>query len=621
MLLLLVSYQGKAQLSRDTVIIKEVIISGHKSDAVLPGFTRTEIDTAVLENFSLRTVAEAISLSSNIYIKSYGNGGTATSSIRGTGASGTQVTWNGIRLDNPMLGQPDLAILTTGMTDKINIYAGGSSMLLNSGSSGGIISLESAPDWDSRTKISFSPGVGSFGKYGALVTAETGSGNFNSVTKAFIQSSENNFTYIDDVSRAGSFKAVRHHNEVRQKSFMQELYNKLPGGVLSAHLWYQHAQRNLPSSLLTEFAGERQKDVSFRSILHYENERNYSLTAAYIMSDLNYTNRLVDIDSRNHSDGVVFKAGVKKNISNIVGMGLIFNEEFTSVRSNNYDGKAFRNSADISLSLQSISSEVIRGSFLVRQILYNHRLLVPDFSTGIMVKPFASKEYFIKSNFSRNSRIPTMNDLYWYPGGNPDLKNEYAIMSELGIKIDESISSFRLRYDMTLFRSSIRDMIQWRPGEFNYWNAENISNVLTRGIESSVSLLFSQGKLSSVLKAGYSYTRSTDETEKKSNNQLVYIPENMANGSFRFNYGIFHSEWLTNLTGIRFTSVDNDDFLPSFIVNNLSAGIRYKRSWGLADLSFGIDNIFNVSYQNIAYYPLPGRSFELRLLAQITLRK
>jgi hypothetical protein len=30
-----------------------------------------------------------------------------------------------------------------------------------------------------------------------------------------------------------------------------------------------------------------------------------------------------------------------------------------------------------------------------------------------------------------------MNDLYWSPGGNPDLANEYAIMPEIGIELNE----------------------------------------------------------------------------------------------------------------------------------------------------------------------------------------
>ena len=36
------------------------------------------------------------------------------------------------------------------------------------------------------------------------------------------------------------------------------------------------------------------------------------------------------------------------------------------------------------------------------------------------------------------------------------------------------------------------------------------------------------------------------------------------------------------------------------------------------DINFNVDNLFNVNYQTIAYYPLPGRSYSIKILFQIT---
>src|SRR5512133_558657 len=118
-IILLITSQVNAQhgISGDTVKINEVVISGKKPSGTLPGFKTETVDTSVMSRYSLGSVAEAISVNSPVFIKNYGSGGSATPSLRGTGASGTQVTWNGLRIDNPMLGQSDLSILPAGMTD------------------------------------------------------------------------------------------------------------------------------------------------------------------------------------------------------------------------------------------------------------------------------------------------------------------------------------------------------------------------------------------------------------------------------------------------------------------------------------------------------------------------
>ena len=82
-----------------------------------------------------------------------------------------------------------------------------------------------------------------------------------------------------------------------------------------------------------------------------------------------------------------------------------------------------------------------------------------------------------------------MNDMYWVPGGNPELKNEYAYIYELVYEMNQKISDrLNIKYDLSVFRYNIKDMIEWHPGEYSYWTADNIENVNSTGCESSVSL-------------------------------------------------------------------------------------------------------------------------------------
>ncbi len=621
-LLIPISVTGQTSVYNDTIKISEVVISGKRATAELPGYKTVSIDSINLSDYSHRTVAELLSLKSGIFIKSYGMGGTATPSFRGTGAGHTQVAWNGISIGSPMLGQTDLSLLPAGMTDNIQISFGGASMALNSGGIGGMINLESKPEWNKRTSVSVSPGAGSFGHYSTMVSLSTGTTGFQSKTNAFYSTTENNFRYLNSYISATPVLETRTNNQVRHKGFIQELHYKWQDNVLSARLWYQSAQRNLPSSMLIPQQGspEKQSDESVRLMLNYSIEKAGSkifITGAWMTSNLNYVNTLASIDSRNLSNNAVIKAGAEREIFGNTTMMMILSEEISQVRSNNYDGNVSRNSTTLTVSAESRISDIIGTSFLIREILDRNKLLVPDFSAGIEFRLAESRKDIIKANISRNSKIPTMNDMFWVPGGNSGLKNEYAFIYELSYKMNRDISGvLKFDYDISLFRNSIKDMILWRPGTYSYWTADNIQNVNTMGVETSFSLNYKSEWFTSSLDASYSYTRAFDASDETQKNQLLYIPENQAGVSLKTIYRNISLTWFSNLTGRRFITADNSKALPGYNINTISTGYNIRMKKHLFGIHFYIDNLFNVYYQSIAYFPLPGRSYSMKLLIQ-----
>jgi iron complex outermembrane receptor protein len=97
----------------------------------------------------------------------------------------------------------------------------------------------------------------------------------------------------------------------------------------------------------------------------------------------------------------------------------------------------------------------------------------------------------------------------------------------------------------------------------------------------------------------------------------MYIPENQARASIRIAYKNIYSMWLANFTGDRYITTDNSKFLPGYLINNLTTGIKLPLKASSIDINLSIDNIFNVNYQSIAYYPLPGRFFNMKILLQL----
>lgn len=170
--------------------------------------------------------------------------------------------------------------------------------------------------------------------------------------------------------------------------------------------------------------------------------------------------------------------------------------------------------------------------------------------------------------------------------------------------------------ELSYFNNYIRDMIQWHPGESYFWIADNIGSVNSSGLESSVSVKYAVKNLTVNLNAGYSYTRASETSggaAETTGKQLIYVPEHQANGLLHVTYKNFYTTWVTNITGRTYTTADNAGFLKGYTINNFTNGVKFSIKENVIDLRFKIENIFNVSYKTIAYYPQPGRSYFLTL--------
>ncbi|MBN2633494.1 MAG: TonB-dependent receptor, partial [Bacteroidales bacterium] len=242
-------------------------------------------------------------------------------------------------------------------------------------------------------------------------------------------------------------------------------------------------------------------------------------------------------------------------------------------------------------------------------------LLVPDFSAGIEIRTLRGEEHYLKLNTARNSKIPSLNDRFWNPGGNPGLKNEYAFSFEAGYSIYHEIGNYvSLSSELNYFNNFIRNMIQWYPDSSYFWTAGNIGKVNSEGIEYSLGVKYSSGDFVLDFSGMWSYTDARDITSSETNGKhLVYVPRHKINGIIRLTYNNLFTEWMTGFTGKTYTSADNTAMLSDYLINSFTAGYGIHPGRTSADVRLRIDNIFNRHYQTIQYYPQPGRSFLLSL--------
>src|SRR5688572_3357267 len=162
LLLWLYALTSLAQIA-DSVVLQEVTILDRRLfDKENAGSKETHVDSVILSEHQNHTLSEVLAQTTPIFIKSYGRGSMATASFRGTAPSHTQVLWNGMSINSPMLGMVDFSLIPVYFMDDLTLKHGVASTEDISGALGGSISMNNKPDWNNTLSGNMVVGGGSF---------------------------------------------------------------------------------------------------------------------------------------------------------------------------------------------------------------------------------------------------------------------------------------------------------------------------------------------------------------------------------------------------------------------------------------------------------------------------
>jgi iron complex outermembrane receptor protein len=313
------------------------------------------------------------------------------------------------------------------------------------------------------------------------------------------------------------------------------------------------------------------------------------------------------------------KTGFESDINEKTRMNFILYDEYSIVNSVNYSGIKTRNLAGVTISLKRKFGEKLGYTALLTQSIKDNGFLIPAFSAGMDYKLLRDREYFLKINFSHNSKIPSLNDMYWNPGGNIHLKNEYSYTGELTYEMSNRLTpSMNINSQLSMYLISIDNMIKWTPGTSGYWSPSNVEMASSSGLEGNISFSYISNSLRISINTKYAWNRAhitkSSDGESITGKQLVYVPEHQFNASIRTTYGNYYFMWMSCLTGRRYTSTDNSQYIPGYFLNNASAGVKIGSGKSIVDFNLKFENLFNVNYQAIAWYPMPGRSAVISII-------
>ena len=620
----------------DTIQLHEVSIL-HRESMPEAASISTVVDSASMKHMQSRSLSELLSHRTSVYIKSTGRGALSTASFRGTDASHTKVYWNGIRINSPMVGQVDFSLIPVWLLDELSLLHGGSSLSEGSGAFGGAVLMENNADWKDGLSAGLNQEVGSFATFSTYGKLGVGNKKIRSETRIYRTSSANDYRYYNTDVIPHSYENLE-DAAYRNTGIQQELYIRpADSHTLSLQLWYQDAIRNLPSVMSYEGTGrdESQADRDLRTTLewnYYTPMAKLILRSGYMNSHLRYYLFQEDIDyarfdskSQENSLFNTFQADVKGGEKSRLVFRVDYNLHQAEIldQTRGYGYRHHRNEVSLYGAYYRQMGEDWLTFILARQEWADGEWLPLMPSAGFRYRVMGRDDLSLKGSLSRNYNLPSLNDLYWIPGGNPDLKPEQGINSDVGLHYSLNKKKTILSASLTGFAARVTDWIIWRPTSFRYWEADNLSKVFSRGLEARVGMDISRSGVRSSLKANYALTRSTYESTQGSNNtsrggQLVYIPVHTANIYLNISYSGYYLSTSISYTGKRHTQPSNEStsyllVLNPYVLTDLYAGKEINIGRSRAGLQFVIYNLLNINYQTVLSRPMPLRNYALGL--------
>ncbi len=614
----------QAQNLADTVILlREVRI---KASIPVPekGLVKTRVDSSAIQKAFNISLGELLSENTPVFIRSYGPGALSTVSFRGTASSHTRIVWNGIPLNSPLTGQADLSLVPVFLIDEINLFHGGSTLHEGPGALGGSIHLRTRTGWYEGFSGSAIQGIGSFDTYQSFLTLGGGNTKWQTNFRVFHQRSENDFTFYNDAN--GLWRYEKQKNADYAKTGAQgEVYMRTySGGTVSVHAWIQESDRNLPPIMSYQGSerDENQKDrdlhLTASWIRHGEKFRSELITG-FSHQDLRYRlanhtegGILQNFDTQNEFEGLYNRHKLEIRISPETVFKSQVNYYFhrgtvtDHLKTGGFD--VVRNELGATVSLHHAASSELTVFGLLREE-YADREFTPFMpSAGFEWTVPGLQDLKLRSNVSAVYNIPSLNDLYWSPGGNPNLRPEKGTMADLSLEYRFARdSTFAFTARANTYASLIDDWIMWAPGKFRFWQADNIKKVFSRGLECMFTGNYLMRNMNLRLNAHYAYTRTTNQK----NNQLIYIPLHKAGARFISTLGNNNFSYSFALTGKRFTAEGgetNRHSLPAYDLHNISAGRKFRVSGFRFHLEYTIRNLFNEDYQAVLWRAMPGRN-------------
>jgi iron complex outermembrane receptor protein len=233
--------------------------------------------------------------------------------------------------------------------------------------------------------------------------------------------------------------------------------------------------------------------------------------------------------------------------------------------------------------------------------------------------PLLKEKLILSYSLGNNYNLPTLNDLYWYQGGNPNLKTEKIIQQESSILYEDKINKkISIQIKSTYYHQKVNDQIQWLPSSTSsLFTPQNIAKVQQEGFQTKLSTTIKPDSHQTIfIQARYNYTHAINTSnplETTYGKQIHYQPLHTTSLLTSYSYKSWTLLASHQYFSKRFTTSDNQIHLVPYQLYNLQLDKKISIQKVNLNLSLACNNLLNTHYEAIQWYPMMGRYLELRV--------
>lgn len=629
--------------------VQEIVVRARRespAEANAPTAFATSIDTRQHAE-EIETVTDALAETAGVQVRRFGGlGSFSTVSIRGSSSNQVQIYFDGVPLSRARNETVNLADLPIDSLERIDVYRGTVPVAFGVGATGGIVNLvPRTPSEEAETQLSAT--YGSFDTRKAVASHSQRIGNLGVLAHATYLGSDGDFPVLIDAD-------TPHQGSPHQRR-RNNAFNSFAGLVRASYFLDDNTQADLTSESF--FKDEGVPGTDWPPLLHTSFKEFRSTTYGRIRR-LGMVNGSTDAvvtvfgsflneqfedpqrefgAARSRRDDVSTLAGGNFSLTwRAPSMHEIgFFTECAGEEFNGFDGarrpenredppqNRFRVSAALQDQIRFFDDRVVfvptaryehiedqgstfnlagrpTGTFTASEDLWTP-------GAGLQIEVLDWLE--LRSNVSRLQRVPSFSERFGNRGsiqGNPNLDPEKGMLRDVGFRMHQPLEALppaELQY--AYFDNRIDDLIVILavPGPHPLRPANADAHV--RGHELSL-----HSRPASWLEVDVNYTRQDAKNLAKGNrgNQLPMRPRDELYSRAQISGEGWRAYYEFNLVGTSYTTPDN--FARNRVDSRMihTTGIRWSP---LEWLTAGVEarNLGNDRAEDVASYPLPGRSY------------
>jgi iron complex outermembrane receptor protein len=449
--------------------------------------------------------------------------------------------------------------------------------------------------------------AGSFGQYQGGLKSSISMKRWFIATNLAVQNAQNSFRYTDNGTRYTTT-----NSELNSTSGQLQIgYKANLKNTISFIAFGQDFYREIPKALFESLSVKNQRDASVRLLADWyrKGEKlNLSAKLSYINDLMRYKDSMIAIDAVYKTQQVYGELNARYSVGSHHRF-MLFLPVHIAWMERQLQGDIVKQSRLGIAGAYNLSAYRYRLNIALHgRLRLNNDKSLPV--SGLSISYKCTDWLSIRTNIQRSYRLPTLEERYYEPGGNPNLKPEQGWSTDVGYTAKTKQEHTLVFYhDVSLFSRKIQDWIIWFGGAV--WTPHNIAEVHSRGIETENRLQFKLQNWTLHLSINTAYVLATTEQSYVANDgsigkQIPYSPRYNGQMNIGFSYRKIYFNYNHTYTGYRFITVDESTWLEPYQTGNVQLMYSLPIDHKTLSLSAQCNNVWNEQYSVVNGRPMPG---------------